>query len=122
MIFVYVTILKIVKKREEYEREERLMALENNQNFFSQTVSLNHQNTQGNLRVHSNPNAQVLANNSKGKLLFGNNGFKNKNNSLKKNSNSVSDEDEATLNDRLLGDDRAKNVLFNRVSFSKIRF
>jgi len=29
MIFLYITILKIVKKREEYEIEERLMALEN---------------------------------------------------------------------------------------------
>lgn len=120
MIFVYITILKIFKKREEYEREERIMSLENNRNYYNQTVILN---TKGNFGILANLNPQQNSNN-KSKLLFGNNANnKIKNISQRKNTNSIGEDENGMMNDRLIGDDRVKNSLYNRVfSFFLIFF
>jgi len=116
MIFVYVTILKVVKKREEYEREERIMAVENNRNFSNQTLILN---TKANFGIPSNlSNAQLINNNNnnKNKLFLGSNGVDElKNNRHRNNSNSIIEEDYSMLSDKLISDSRIKNTMFNRV-------
>lgn len=113
MIFVYITILKIVKKREEYEREERIMALENSGNIFGQTVVLNNR---GNYGIQNDMNTQLTINDyDKNKLTFGTNGLRIKNNSQRKNTNSLIESYDTTLNDRLISDDRIKQSLYNRV-------
>jgi len=76
MIFVYTTILKIVKKREEYEREERLIAIENgriqlNQNFPSNKIG----------------KSNYISNNLN--YFSSNNFFKNTNSKMKLNSNNI---------------------------------
>lgn len=115
MIFVYITILKIVKKREEYEREERIMALENNRNLYGQTIILNNRR---NFSIPANFNYQMIDdNNNKNKPIFVSNGYKIKNIPQRKNSNSIIEGDETTLNDRLISDDRIRNSLYNRVDY-----